>query len=283
VTVRELPTLSFSTLACPEWSVDEVIARAAPLGYDGIEWRGGPDGHVSTHWSAARRRQIHEQMASARVRALAVTSYATFSSADPAERVANRNDLAEHVQLAADLGAPFVRTFLGWRSDGVSDEQLTTRLADGLRPLGDFAASLSVDVVIEPHDDFVYGRFVRRVLESLDHSSFGAVWDIGNAWAAGERPEKTFAELKPWIRYVQVKDGVGTGDGWRLTDLGKGEVPLAQALALAGVALPPVSVEWERAWHEELRPAAQALGPAARHMREILRAIRASGTNIGSW
>ena len=35
--------LSFSTLACPDWSFREVYAAAADLGYEGIEIRGIAD------------------------------------------------------------------------------------------------------------------------------------------------------------------------------------------------------------------------------------------------
>jgi len=31
--------LSFSTLACPEWTMSQIIATAADSGYDGIELR----------------------------------------------------------------------------------------------------------------------------------------------------------------------------------------------------------------------------------------------------
>ena len=45
--------IAFSTLGCGEWSRETVIERAAAFGYDGIEWRGGPEGHVSPELPAA--------------------------------------------------------------------------------------------------------------------------------------------------------------------------------------------------------------------------------------
>ena len=270
------PALSFSTLACPEWSAERVVERCADLGYDGIEWRGGHEGHVSPDWPRRRRRQLRDQMTSNGVAALAVTSYATFTSPDPAIRAANADDLAAHVRLAADLGAPFVRTFLGWREDAVPDGDLADRIADSLRPVGDFAQPLGVTVVIEPHDDFVTASSVTPVLERLSDATFGAIWDIGIAWAEGEVPETTFAELSRWIRYVQLKDGTGRGESWRLTSLGAGDVPIVRALALARGAL-PISVEWEKAWHDELAPADAELPHAAEVIRSTLSAIGTSG------
>jgi fatty-acyl-CoA synthase len=38
--------LAFSTLACPSWSIQTVLEKAVEFGYEGIEWRGGTQGHV---------------------------------------------------------------------------------------------------------------------------------------------------------------------------------------------------------------------------------------------
>jgi sugar phosphate isomerase/epimerase len=270
------PHLSFSTLACPAWDADTVVSRCAEMGYDGIEWRGGPDGHVSTEWPRERRRELRRTMESVGVAALAVTAYSTFASPTPSVRVANADDLAAHVRLAADLGAPFVRTFLGFREDPVSGDELADRIADALRPVGELAASLGVTIAVEQHDDFVAAASLRPVLDRLPDELFGAVWDIGNAWAEGETPDATFAELSPWIRYVQVKDGMGRGETWHLTPLGAGEVPIGRALALASADL-PISVEWEKVWHEELDPADVALPRAAEYVRNTLAQLATSG------
>ena len=52
--------ITFSTLACPEWPIETVIAKAAEFGYNGLEWRGGAQGHVqpsmpSSHKATLRR------------------------------------------------------------------------------------------------------------------------------------------------------------------------------------------------------------------------------------
>ena len=32
--------LAFSTLGCPEWNLDQILAAARESGYEGVEWRG---------------------------------------------------------------------------------------------------------------------------------------------------------------------------------------------------------------------------------------------------
>ena len=224
----------------------------------------GSEGHVRTTMAAAERRALSQQMAAAGIAALAVTSYATFTSPDPATRAANAADLLAHARLAADLRAPWVRTFVGFRPSGVAEATVHAAIVDALLPVADAAARLGVGIVIEPHDDFVLAPDVVAILSELHSAAIGVVWDIGNAWAVGERPEDGLEVLAPWIRWVQLKDGVGRDDRWRLTSLGSGEVPLGAALRglAARGPLAPLSFEWERAWHPELDPAEVVLGPA---------------------
>jgi sugar phosphate isomerase/epimerase len=106
------------------------------------------------------------------------------------------------------------------------------------------------------------------------------IWDVGNAYAAGELPAETWPRLGGRLAYVQVKDGVGQGAAWRLTALGAGHVPLAEALALLRRGPQPytgaLSLEWERAWHPELEPAEQALPKGLGLLRRLLAGHRNS-------
>src|SRR5215471_19050237 len=97
--------IAFSTLACPEWTVDTIIARAEAYGYDAIEWRGGEQGHVSPALALSERQRLRRRMADAGLVALGVTAYSRFVSPDAAERAAQLDHLRRHIDLAADLGA----------------------------------------------------------------------------------------------------------------------------------------------------------------------------------
>lgn len=267
-----LPPVAFSTLACPEWSAADVVARASALGYDAIEWRGGVDGHVDPRWTASDRALLRAQVREHGLTSLAVTAYPSLVTPDLVARAAHAADLIDHLHLAADLGAGAVRAFVGAIEDDASDAELTDRARSALAPVADRALELGVSVAIEPHDDFTRSETLIPILTELDHPSVGVIWELGNAWQAGEDPAVGGPALYPWIRYVQVKDGRGRGDDWRLTDIGDGEVPLLDAfrsLAARG-PLPPISIEWERAWHPELAPAENALGPALAVVRALL-------------
>ena len=272
----DLPALAFSTLACPEWSADDIVARAAAIGYDAIEWRGGPDGHVSTGWSAPRRAALHRLTVEHGMSALAVTSYTNFVTGDAHERADSVDHLRRHIELAAELGAPRVRAFVGIVDDDAPLFDLIERAVDGLAACVDSARASGVAIAIEPHDDFDTASSIAPILARLE-PSVGAVWDIVNAWGGGEDPAAGAEAIGQRVRYVQVKDAQWAGGEWRLTPIGEGAVPLVEGLrALAAIGpLPPLSLEWERAWHPALDPPDVALPRELIALRRIASAALA--------
>jgi sugar phosphate isomerase/epimerase len=275
VSEAHVPTLAFSTLACPEWDAATVVQRAVRAGYGGIEWRGGPDGTVRSDWSKTARSQLRRQLADAGIQSVAVTAYTNFVSRDPGVVQQSIDDCLRHVELAADLGAPTVRVFLGTSDDAAAVPAATAGATDALRRLLERLAPNGVGVAIEPHDDHLRASSIAPILEALPDPRLGVVWDLGNAWSAGESPREGLAVYEGRIRYVQVKDGTGRGGSWRLCPLGEGDVPIGDALerlaaltVVRGESWPPVSLEWERAWHEDLAPADAVLEPARRWLAE---------------
>jgi sugar phosphate isomerase/epimerase len=240
-----------------------VVERAAAMGFDAIEWRGGPDGHAGPHLPVPERHAIRRAMDDRGLTAVAVTTYTDLVHPSAAVRQASVDELLRHAEVATVLGAPSLRAFPGDRSDDVPEEELLARAADTLRRAAGALEGSGVGIALEPHDALMSSTTVARLLVRVDHRGVGAVWDAGNTWSIGEQPEEGIEALGPWLRYVQVKDGIGRRPDWRLTLLGEGEVPLARALDLLARdhSDTPVSIEWERPWYPEL-PAADVALPA---------------------
>jgi sugar phosphate isomerase/epimerase len=272
MTTRVEPILSFSTLACPEWSPTRVVAQAAAIGYDGIEWRGGHEGHVPPDMAPAELRAISHAMDDHGVKALALTAYGSLVAHEPRERARESASLRRSIDLAFALSARFVRVFVGLPTDSVRGAALRDRAVGSLDAVADHAAVAGVTIALELHD--LHAR-AADMLPILERSGVAVVWDIGNAWQAGEHPDDGLAALGRRIGYVQLKDGRGRGTDWRLCDLGDGDVPIGRALRglAARGPLPPLSVEWERAWHHRLAPAEVALPAALAYVRSRLAEI----------
>jgi sugar phosphate isomerase/epimerase len=268
--------VTFSTLACPDWSREKIIAKAVEFGYQGIEWRGGIQGHVQPTMTSLEKRTLRKMSADAGQMALAVTTYTSFVSPLLEERQSNIDELKRYADLAAELGATYVRAFLGELTETINlDAALYENISACLNKASEYATSLGVRIAVEPHDDFARSPIVLPVL-AQSHPDVLVIWDIGNAFAAGEDPNEGFELLKDRIAYVQVKDGVRSGDQWQLCTLGQGNVPLVQAFELLHQQnyKGAFSVEWEYAWHPELSPSEIALPAALQVVKGMLSEIR---------
>ena len=262
--------VTFSTLACPDWPIEKIIAKASEFGYDGIEWRGGTQGHVQPDMPAEQKTTLRQMSSDAGMMALAVTAYTSFVSEE--ERPANVDVLRRYCDLAAELGASYVRAFLGELSPGtIPDDTMYRSMFECLNAAAEYASSVGVKIAVEPHDDFARSSIVAPVFQR-PHPALLVIWDIGNAFAVGENPAEGFDLLKDKLAYVQVKDGKGRTPHWQLCALGEGDVPLSRAfeLLLANGYQGAFSVEWEYAWHPELDPPEVALSAALRTVRELL-------------
>jgi sugar phosphate isomerase/epimerase len=269
--------ITFSTLACPNWPIELVIARAKEFGYEGIEWRGGTHGHLPPNLSSAKLSAIRQQCSDANLTSLAVTAYTGFVSSSAKERQANVDELQRYVDLAATLGARYVRTFLGELPEGTKIEGSTyDKIAGCLREVADHARPLNVIIAIEPHDTFVHSSSIVPLLRRTEHFALRVIWDVGNTFAVGEDPAEGFRLLKEQIAYVQVKDGRLSKEGWKLCQLGQGNVPLSRVfeLLLDNSYQGAISVEWEYAWHPELDPPEIALPSALQSVRRLLAAAQ---------
>jgi len=270
--------ITFSTLACPHWQIETVIAKATEFGYDGIEWRGGPQGHVQPTMPTAQKALLQKMLMDTGLIAVAVTAYTSFVSPLAKERQSNIDELRRYTDLAAELDAPYVRTFLGELPAGTKpDASLYQKISDCLNVASEYAESVGVKIAVEPHDDFVRSSAVAPVFhQSQFQQALRVIWDLGNTYAAGEEPAEGFDLLNDHLAYVQVKDGKGRGPSWQLCALGAGDLPLSQAfeLLLANDYQGAFSVEWEYAWHPELDPPEVALPAALQKVRELLAAAQ---------
>jgi sugar phosphate isomerase/epimerase len=244
------------------------------MGFDAIEWRGGTEGHVDPTWSPRQRRDLRRQMTDRGVRALCVTAYTSFVSPNLRDRTRSVEDLVRHIELASDLGAPFVRAFAGVREDDAPEQDLYLRVVSELAGVVDFAVEAGVVIAIEQHDDFDRATQIGAILDLLDHPGLGAVWDVANGWAAGESPHVGLEAIRGRICYAQLKDGSGPREDWWPTSFGSGDVPLAAAIReLHSTGKPvPISIEWLRAWSADLAPPEIGLPESLRYVQSLLAA-----------
>lgn len=266
--------LSFSTLACPTASLAEILAFARAFGFGGVGLRavgGELDLLKLPEFAPTARPLTRRRFADAGVAPEMLLTSLRLANARSADLQAAR----AMIDLAHDLGAPFIRVFGGPIPAGMALTDAQDRVATGLRTLAEDAVGAGVTVLLETHDDFTDTRRVAEVMRRADHSGVGLLWDIHHPYRlAGERVGETWQRIGSWVRACDVKDSRPDPShrlGYRYELLGSGTVPLAEAFALLKAAdfTGPLSFEWEKLWHPELADAALALPDAAQKMRAL--------------
>jgi sugar phosphate isomerase/epimerase len=249
--------VGFSTLGCPTYSVEEVVALARQNNFDGVEIRfirNVVDLTTLEEFSPQRIAQTKKVFDDAGIEVNCIDTSVRFSSADPDERAAQRELAKVNCEIANGLGAPYIRVFGGSRPADADPQSFLDGIAEGLSVVAEDSWSSGVEALIETHDDFCTAATMQPL---LDRSSdrLAVVWDSLHSFRHGESPADTFAALGPRIRQVHVKDASqASPQGFDLTLTGTGIMPIGEVVQVLMDAefTGYVDFEWEKAWHPEI-------------------------------
>lgn len=253
------PLLAFSTLGCPAWTFDQVLACATANGYQGIELRGikgeldlpkCPELGTPERIKATRR--LVEDKG---IRMVNLGASTQLHHADPTRRTKELDQAKRFIDLAAQLNCPYVRVFPNDLPKEQERDKTIALITSGLSELGEYAAKTSVSVLLESHGKVIESGLLKQIMAGANRQNVGLIWDIVNMWSVTkEPPTEVYRVLKPYIRHVHVKDGKVNGDKIQYTLLGEGDAPLTEAFnALkTGQYAGYYSFEWEKMWHPEL-------------------------------
>jgi sugar phosphate isomerase/epimerase len=252
------PPLSFSTLGCPDWTFDKIVAFANEHGYSGIEIRGILRELDLTKVPEFSTAQISSTIGKMKDHRLAFTdlgSSAAMHFPEGPERIKNLDEGKRFIDLAARLGCPNVRVFPNQLPKDQDRQQTLDLIAKGLRELGEYAAGTGVHVVLESHGEVIYKKDLKAIMESAGHAHVGLVWDICNMWSVTkEPPAEVYAALGPYVRHTHIKDLRIVNGKEEYVLLGRGIVPIFTAIDILYQHHYPgyYSLEWEKLWHPEI-------------------------------
>lgn len=146
--------LSFSTLGCPGWNMEEITENAVKYGYEGVELRVKGKQHVDTGMDVAGRKLIKDIFNKNKLDICCLGGYTYFCSDKTEELEINKNLLLKYIDLAVDLGAPYVRTFIGAYPSTLTEDEVVQNAANYLNICGEKAEAKDVRILIETHDTF---------------------------------------------------------------------------------------------------------------------------------
>ncbi len=260
--------LGFSTLACPQWEINQIVETARANGYDGIElraYKGSLDLLKAIGDFPGGPVEFRRRLSRFGLEVCCLDSSIALTDPDPAIFEGERM-----IDLAMALGAPYIRVFGGQIPAGEPREVCLSRAAGKLSQLARKAAQRAKRVLVETHDAFSTGddlTDLMRTAESDDGT--GVLWDLHNPYRVGESPQRTASLLANLTYHTHVKDGKKDAG---YTFLGEGDVPLPElvsALHAAGYR-GYLCLEWEKLWHPDLPEPEVALPQAARYLSDLL-------------
>ena len=252
--------LAFSTLGCPDWTLPEIAEKARQHAMDGVELRGGKDGHISPLLSSRQRNEIYRLFADKGISISCITAYTHLATADPEKRRRDAAELLQYTALAEEFTCANVRTFFGAFPEGLEPEEVYDHAAEMLSGL---APNLrKVRILVETHDSVSAAAKLKPLLDRVDSPMIGVLWDMAHSHREGETLEYSWELIGSRVHHIHVKDEYIDDAGRQIHCLpGEGIVPLSECRDLLyrrqyGGA---VSLEWEKAHHPEMPDLEKAL------------------------
>lgn len=232
--------LCFSTICCPNWSIDEIVENATAMGFAGVELSGRHlKAPISPDLSQSDRKYIKSLFADHNLEIPVVTSYAFFIDPDPEVWRKNLEIAKEFISLANDIGAKAVRIFardkgLKEMPDGMTHDSCVEAVAKAVNQLGEVAKEQSVEIYLEVHDVFVYPKNLADVLRLVTVSNVGVIWDQANSSVMGVSIDDIYPVIKDRIKHVHLKDYPMQSGKYisQPRPLGKGDMPTARMVKI---------------------------------------------------
>jgi sugar phosphate isomerase/epimerase len=256
---KSSPLLSFSTLGCPDWTLDKILDVAVANHYTGIEIRGIQrelDLSKSPHFNSPESiRGTKQKFADKNLKIVGFGSSAAMHHSDNADRTKAMDEAKRFIEIAEKASCPYVRVFPNNFPKEVSKEKSMELISAGLNDLAKFTKNSSVKILMETHGDLIWSDDIVKVMNTVDHTQVGLVWDFSNMWTVTKEDTKiVYDKIKKWVWHTHIKDLKLVDGKEKYTLFGEGDVPaLATIDMLAkGNYKGYYSFEWEKMWHPEI-------------------------------
>ena len=247
--------IAYSTVACPDWSLEEAFHHGAEYGYAGLEIAFIDGQWVTPRVLKENQRRIRELSESSGCRAFAIAPHLELGVDGITGRTKALSEAQIFVELAGEVGADFVRLFGGALDSCATEKGIVEVLSEDLARLDDVAARSGVKLALETHGQFSDSQHLARLLQRIDSPRVLALWDLLHPTRIGQPVPVVWQHLVGRLAYLHVKDARREEGGeWRHVRVGEGDVHVREALrALAmrgfdGFA----ALEWEKANHHHL-------------------------------
>lgn len=196
--------------------LEAFLAKAAELGFPAVALAAKRPHLSPLDFDAEKRRRVKERLRELGLEPIALMGYTDFTAGLEHPGIPSAEMNACYVgalaQLAADVGAPRLRIFSGYRKRDVPEDAQYGALVEGLRAASREAARYGVTLVLQNHHDLAcHHEQLAWLLADVGEPNLKAAFD---AWApflqglSGEELAKAVERIGPWIELTTVADYV---------------------------------------------------------------------------
>lgn len=247
--------ICFSTLGCPDWSYNEIIATAKDFKYDGIEVRGiANELYVPNikQFSSDNIDSTKDELKNLGLEICCLTSACYLHDKENTARVIE--EAKEYIDTASQLGTPYVRV-LGDTSPAPDDNVDLSYVKEGLKELVEYSKDKSVTVLIESNGVLADTYKLKELLKYFDSNDVGVVWDIHHPYRfMNETIEESYNNLRDFIKHIHMKNSVSINGSYKYKMIGEGDIPIKHCLEMLKKDnySEYISLEWVKRWYKDL-------------------------------
>ncbi|MBC7771586.1 MAG: sugar phosphate isomerase/epimerase [Pyrinomonadaceae bacterium] len=281
---------AFSTVACPEWTLEQVASAAKQFGFSAVELRtfGPRSSNIACDPSLTAHQKVRSLFDGVGVEIASLATSVRFDQpVNPpviGEAVSDSESsiraAKQAIDLAAGIGCPLVRVF-GFDLPPRQKRPATlARIVGRLAMVLDHARNTGVRVVIENGGAFPRAADVAEILDQTNHPLLGVSYSLPVGVQAGDTPDAATAALGSRLWLARIKD-FRVGQPCRLGD---GDLPCREFVSsLTRVGFTgSVVYEWDRLWMPQLASADEVLPHVASTMYQWASAGRPGLTPVGA-
>lgn len=268
--------IGFSSLVCPAWNLETIVANAAKFGYQGVELRGlcGELHLPLVPELASDPEAVRRLFADNKVELVCLGASATLTSKTPRVLAEQKGAVTEFMELASKLGCPYVRIFVGEVDRRDNQRAALARIAEALITLAPIAARLGVTLLVENGGDFPGSADLWFLIDAVAHPAVGCCWNQCHAMTLGERATNSIPRLGNKIGMVHLGDGKYDESGAMLSYAlpGEGDIGVKRQIEILKGLLYDryLMFEWPKLWVDSLPGPETVLPKVAKFLRETI-------------
>jgi sugar phosphate isomerase/epimerase len=213
----------YMTSVCPHQTLGELIDTAKRYGYEGIEfrveWHHQHGIELPAHGGSASGAELaaaRRMLADSGIVASCIATSCRFNSPDAADHLPQRESLRRYIELARELGAPYIRTFSDSlpEGDAVERDRVLALAAESYAAVDGWAGEHGVTLLVETHTN-MRGEWAQQILDQAGAAHLKVLWHIGHHLSRGQSVDEAYGYIGGQVRHVHFSAG---GESENVTD-----------------------------------------------------------------